>query len=290
MPAGAILIAGCGYVGCALAARLVARGERVIGLRRDASALPHGVIALAADLADRASLTLPSEIDRVVYAVAPDGSATEQYRAAYVDGLENVRAALAASGARVRRAILTTSTAVYSQDDGSWIDERSDVTPAGTAALLLEGERVVRERFEEGVTLRLAGIYGPGRDRMVRTVADGTARRPRDVRWTNRIHRDDAASALERLLDLEEPEPVYVGIDDEPCDLGALYEWVAEALGVPVPPLEDAPAARTRGGNKRCRNARLRAAGWEPVYPTFREGYRAAIDARLRDDASLRHA
>ncbi|MDQ3033141.1 MAG: NAD-dependent epimerase/dehydratase family protein, partial [Myxococcota bacterium] len=238
---GAVLIAGCGYVGAALASRLVAKGERVFGLRREAGALPEGVHAIAADLTDRASLVLPPDIDRLVYAVAPDGSSPAEYRAAYVDGLANVRDALAACGAKVRRAVLTTSTAVYAQDDRSWVDEGSDVSATGTAALLLEGERVVQDGFEQGIALRLAGIYGPGRDRMVRSVADGTARRPREPRWTNRIHRDDAASAIERLLELDAPERVYIGVDDEPTELGALYLWIADALGVPAPPLEDAP-------------------------------------------------
>jgi nucleoside-diphosphate-sugar epimerase len=275
----AILIVGCGYVGAELAARLVARGEQVFGLRRGTGALPEGVTGIAADVRDRASLAaLPAEIDRLVYAVAPGGGGSDDaYRATYVDGIANVRDALASSGARVRRAILTTSTAVYAQDDGSWVDEGSEVSAIGTAARLLEGERVVQGGFDEGIALRLAGIYGPGRDRFVRTVADGTARRPREVRWTNRIHRDDAASAIERLLEVAAPERAYVGVDDEPADLGEVLSWVAEALGVPPPPLEEAPTQRPRGGNKRCNNALLRSTGWAPSRPSFREGYREAI-------------
>lgn len=276
----AVLIAGCGYVGSALAARLAARGERVYGLRRGSGALPEGVIRIAADLADDAALrALPADVDRVVYAVSPDGSSAAQYRAAYVDGVARLARALEARGARVRRAVITTSTAVYPEDDGSWVDEGSEVATTGNGAILVEGERAARGSFREAVALRLAGIYGPGRDRIVRSVADGSARLPREVRWTNRIHRDDAACAIERLLALEAPAETYVGVDDEPSDLGAVLRWVAGALALPPPPLEDAPAARARGGNKRCRNALLRAAGWAPSYPSFREGYAAAIAA-----------
>jgi nucleoside-diphosphate-sugar epimerase len=176
--------------------------------------------------------------------------------------------------------ILTTSTAVYPQTDGSFVDERSEVRAEGTASYLLEGERIVRESWDEGIALRLAGIYGPGRDRMVRLVAEGSARRPREPAWTNRIHRDDAASALDVLLTIEHPAPTYIGVDDEPADLGTLYEWIASELGMLAPPFEDAPTARSRGGNKRCRNKLLRSAGWTPAYPSFREGYREAIAAR----------
>lgn len=245
--------------------------------------MPGGVIAIAADLRDRASLVgIPADVDRLVYAVGPDASTEDAYRAAYVEGLENVRDALAAAGARVRRAVLTTSTAVYAQDGGEWVDEASETTARGTAAVLLEAERVVQGSFEEGVAMRLAGIYGPGRDRMVRAVAEGTARLPRTPRWTNRIHRDDCAGAIERLLELPRVDPVYVGVDDEPADLGDVYRWVARQLGVAEPPLEDGLGGRARGTQKRCRNARLRATGWAPTYPTFREGYRDALAAFAR--------
>lgn len=278
----AVLIAGCGYVGGALASRLAARGERVVAIRRDASALPAGVVPLAADLRDRAALAgVPADVDRLVYAVGPDGSGEDAYRAAYVEGLSNVRDALAAAGASVRRAVLTTSTAVYAQDGGEWVDETSETTARGTAAVLLEGERIVQGSFEQGVALRLAGIYGPGRDRMVRAVAEGSARLPRTPRWTNRIHRDDAASAIERLLDLAAVAPVYVGVDDEPSDLGEVYRWVARALGVAEPPVE-AEGERGRGTQKRCKNALLRSTGWAPRYPTYREGYRDALAAYAR--------
>lgn len=276
----AILIAGAGYVGTALASRLVARGERVFGLRRNARTMPTGVTGISADLsADDGSLMLPREVDRVVYALAPGGG-EDAYRAVYVRGLENLRDALVRSGARVRRLILTTSTAVYPQTDGRFVDESSEVGHEGTARYLLEGERIVHESFEEGIALRLAGIYGPGRDRMVRLVAEGVARTPRELAWTNRIHRDDAASALEVLLEVERPRPIYIGVDDAPTDLGSVYEWIANELGMPAPPIEDSGVTRTRGGNKRCLNTLLRGAGWAPAYPSFREGYREAIDAR----------
>jgi nucleoside-diphosphate-sugar epimerase len=274
-----ILIAGCGYVGTALAQRLARQGERVLGLRRDRSALPEGILGIAADLRDRAALerALPPTIDRVVYAVAPDGPDEPAYHGAYVEQLASLLDALDAVGARLRRVVLTTSTAVYSQEDGGWVDENSPAEAGGRAARMLEGEALLRARCgDAGVVLRLAGIYGPGRDQMIRMVREGRARRPRAPRWTNRIHRDDAASAIAHLLALAEPAPIYVGVDDEPADLGEVYAWIARELGLPEPPLEDGPQ-RARGGHKRCKNARLRESGWAPSYPSFREGYRALL-------------
>ena len=90
-----ILIAGCGYVGTALALRLLDGGHEVHGLRRRASILPAGVVPIAADLADPASLgALPRKLDYVVYTAAPDGPGDNAYRAVYIDGLRNLLQAL----------------------------------------------------------------------------------------------------------------------------------------------------------------------------------------------------
>jgi nucleoside-diphosphate-sugar epimerase len=273
------LIAGCGYVGCALAVQLIARGERVIAIRRDAAKIPAGAIAISAELAELGGVQgLDASIDRVVYAASPDASDPTAYRAAYVAGLDGVIAALRRAGAPLERAVLTSSTAVYAQEDGSWIDERSPAEAEGTAAVLREAESIVQRAFATGIALRLGGIYGPGRDRMVRAVAEGTARRPAGSRWTNRIHRDDAASAIAHLLAIAAPERCYVGVDREPAELGEVYAWIAGELGLPPPPVGEGGDVR-RSGNKRARSALLVASGWSPRYPTYREGYRAAIDA-----------
>ncbi len=287
----ATLIAGYGYVGAALASRLTARGGRVIAIRRRAiSAGEAAIETLAVDLADEAALRVclseiasASDIDRLVYLASPDGSSEDAYERAYVRGLENVASALSGIGARVERAVLTTSTAVYTQEDGSWVDEDSPVDPRGNARWLLEAEASIARRFPTGVALRLAGIYGPERMRVVRSVVEGSARRPHGPRYANRIHRDDAASAIDHLLALDEPAATYLGVDDDPAELGETLAWIARELELPEPPLEAPDATRVRGGNKRCSNVRLRASGWQPSFPSYRDGYREAIErARSR--------
>jgi nucleoside-diphosphate-sugar epimerase len=124
------------------------------------------------------------------------------------------------------------------------------------------------------VVLRLGGIYGPGRDRLIREVAEGRALRPAEPLFTHRIHRDDAAGAIAHLLALERPEPVYLGVDSEPADLGAVYAWISARLGLPEPAIAPIPGeGRLARGSKRCSNARLVASGYRFAYPTFREGY-----------------
>jgi nucleoside-diphosphate-sugar epimerase len=268
-----VLVAGCGWLGTAIAEVLVAEGDRVVAVRRawrDAAPGGAGVDAIELDLA-AGPLALPRDVDAIVYAAAPDERSEGAYRRTYVVGLRNVLEALP----DVQRVVLTSSTAVYAEESGGEVDEGSPVVADGTGAILVEGERLLASR-SEGIALRLAGLYGPGRDRMVRTVRDGTARRPHRASTTNRIHRDDAARAVVHLLRLRAPDRVYVGVDDEPSDLGEVYTWLAGQLGVPVPLVGEGDS-RARGGSKRCTNGRLRASGWSPRYPSYREGYRELL-------------
>src|SRR5690606_18040854 len=186
-----VLIAGCGYVGEALARRLVARGQEVFGLRRDASGLDARIRPISADVTVPSSLEGLPSVDALVYAVSAGGRHEAAYRGAYVEGVTNVLAALERGPGLPARTVFVSSTAVYAQDDGSWVDESSPAAPErATARLLLEAERAAT-RAPSAKILRLSGLYGPGRHHLIRTVDEGQGI-ARDV-YTNRIHRDDAA-------------------------------------------------------------------------------------------------
>jgi len=157
-----VLIAGCGDVGCALGRLLVEQGHQVWGLRRNIDALPAEINPLAADLADAATLAqLPAGINVLYYTAAAAGFNDEAYRQAYVIGLRNILQALNRS--ELQRVIFVSSTAVYGQDAGEWVDESSETLPTGFSdKRLLEAEALLRESKTTGIVLRLAGIYGPG--------------------------------------------------------------------------------------------------------------------------------
>jgi nucleoside-diphosphate-sugar epimerase len=272
-----ILIAGCGYVGRALGVRVAREGAEIWGLRRSAQATElAGIRPIAADLTDPATLRdLPGDLDAVVYAASAGVSTPEAYEAAYLRGLKNLLDVVAP-----RRLVFVSSTAVYGDRQGAWTDEETPAEPDHfSGRILLEAERLTLESPAQAVVLRLGGIYGPGRERLIREVAEGRATRPAEPLYTNRIHRDDAAGAIAHLLALDRPEPVYLGVDSEPADLGAIYAWIAARLGRPEPPPAAAPGeGRLARGSKRCSNARLIAAGYRFAYPTFREGYGELVD------------
>lgn len=277
-----VLIAGCGHVGCELGRRLAAQGHRVWGLRRSPEAeLPTGVERVSADLTDPASLdALPRGVEAVVYAASAGGFSDERYRAAYVDGPRNLLALLAERGEAVRRAIFVSSTGVYGQQGGEWVDEDSPAEADHfSAAHLRGGERLFLASPFGGVVARLGGIYGPGRTRLLERVRRGEEPcGPAASLWTHRIHRDDAAGALAHLLALPDPEPLYLVVDREPVERCALLRWLAERLGAPPPPIAEHRGENERRGNKRCSSARLVASGYAFEYPTYREGYGALID------------
>ena len=271
-----VVIAGCGDLGTEAGLRFAEQGHTVIGLRRRAELLPAPIVGRSTDLR-RDVPEIPADTAVVVVALAAGSRAVDEYRATYVDGLRNVLDGIDASAADPR-VIVVSSTAVYDVADGSEVTEETPArggTP--TAAVLVEAEALLRERAPDAVLLRLSGVYGPGRERLIDEVRSGSARlAPGASPHTNRIHRDDAAAVLVHLAALPDPAPLYLGTDDEPSRLDDVLRFLADELGRPEPERGDGDA-RQAGGDKRLSNALLRSTGWTPRYPTFREGYRAVI-------------
>jgi nucleoside-diphosphate-sugar epimerase len=273
-----VLIAGCGYVGSALGAALVADGDLVFGLRRRVVSLPAGVQPIEADLAVAKTLRdLPPSLDFVIYAASPGGPDDALYRTAYVEGISRLLEALAAQKQNPKRIFLLSSTSVYGQDRGEWVDETSPTQPVDfRGKRILEAEKLLGASGQAATIVRLGGIYGPQRMSMIDRVRSGRAVVPRGgTRYTNRIHRDDCAGALRHLMRLPAPEPVYIGVDCEPADDATVFRWLSGAIGAPEPRV-DAQSGPPRA-NKRCRNDRLLASGYAFRYPTFREGYSALL-------------
>ncbi len=276
-----ILIVGCGYVGTALGERLAAEGCRVYGLRRDVASLPPSIRGVRADLSRAETLRdLPGPFDTVFYTAGSSAHTDEAYRAAYVDGLRNLLAAIGELSAPPRRVIFTSSTAVYAQTDGSWVDEDSPAEPDSfSGKRLLEAEAILAASPFETVALRLGGIYGSGRSGLIDRVRRGEGRRERNrTRYMNLIHRDDIVGALMHVMRLAQPARVYVGVDDEPQEYNALVEWIAERIGVAPPPFSDEPQTRGRAAhNRRCSNARLRTSGYTMLYRNAARGYESIL-------------
>lgn len=267
-----VLLVGCGDLGAAVGLALAERGHEVLALRRNADRVPAPLQGRSVDLTREAPLLDDLAARYVVVALTARPRTEEAYRATYVDGMGRALDALAATGHPPARAVLVSSTAVHASDDRALQDESTPARPSdGPGRMLLAAEELFHERLPHGTVLRLSGLYGGSSTRLLDQVRDGRVDDPH--RWTNRIHREDAAAAVVHLLTMADPpQRLYLGTDDEPAQLGDVAAYLAERLGAPAPPAAD-PA---RGHGKRLSNARLRATGWTPRWPSYREGYAAA--------------
>lgn len=265
-----VVLVGCGELGGDVGLRLAARGHAVLALRRRADLVPQPLQGLSVDLSRDQPDLPPLDLAYLVVALTARPRTEETYRATYVEGMTRALDALAAAGQVPRRAVLVSSTGVFGDLDPAVLaDEDTPPRPSdGPARMLLEAEQVFLDRVPGGTVLRLSGLYGHRSTRLVDQVRAGTVTDPN--RWTNRIHRDDAAAAVVHLLTRDTPpEALYVGTDDEPALLGDVAAHLAAQLGAPTPPAPDVEL----GHGKRFTNARLRASGWVPDFPTYREGY-----------------
>lgn len=272
-----LLIAGCGDVGGRLARRMLAEGWRVHGLRRDVALLPAGVLPVAADLQQEG---LPPQwpregLDYLVYSVAASEHDEAGYQRAYVDGMRHVLQWMRQCGQRPRHVLFVSSSGVYAQAQGEWVDEFSPAEAERySGRLMLEAERLLLDSGLPASVVRLTGIYGPGREWLLEQVRQGYRVVSEPPLYANRIHVDDCADLLAFLLLAAHRgtplETCYIGVDDEPAALHEVVAWLREQLGVGH--WSDEQAVR-RSGSKRCSNARARALGWRPRFPSYREGY-----------------
>ncbi|MFC5367046.1 SDR family oxidoreductase [Salinirubrum litoreum] len=290
-----VAVLGCGYVGLELGRQLSAAGHEVVGVRRSESGLAAvesaGLEAVEADVTDAESLADVPDADWVVFAASSGGRGAEAARSVYVQGLRTAIRQFGSRDERPDRLIYTSSTGVYGDHGGDWVDEETPIEPTTEKTeVLAEAERVAREVSAEygidGTVARFAGLYGPDRYRLSRYLQG-----PVTAGYLNMVHRDDAAGAVAYLLreDLLRDDVVVV-VDDEPVSKHEFADWLADECGVDRPEKRSKQERLAAGElseaaerriltSKRCSNERLRGLGYEFRYPTFREGYRDAIRA-----------
>ncbi len=276
-----LVVFGLGYTGAAIAARAVEMGWQVSGASRDPAGIraPSGVQVIGFDHAAGAL----AEATHLV-ATAPPGAQGDPVLAAH-------RAAIAAAP-QLRWAGYLSTTGVYGDRGGAWVDEATLPAPGSERSVRRVAAEQGWAQFAGRLAVdvfRVAGIYGPGRSAL-EDVRAGTARRVlRPGHLFGRIHRDDIARAVLAAAGQARPPGVRVLhlVDDEPAESAAVIEEAARLLGVeppPAVPYEQAepamsPMARSFWAESRLvANAKTKAAlGIAWLYPTYREGLRAIL-------------
>lgn len=276
-----IAIVGCGEIGVLCAQRLLAADHKVVAVRRNITTLPHWIDSEAADVTKPETLDFirRSAFDVLIYQVAASGFTEQAYRQAYVEGVAHVMQQCRGLSTRV---LFVSSTGVYHQNDGSWVDEMSETQPQKfNGQLMLEGEQRVTAH-QRGSVVRFSGIYGPGRTRLIDQARSGESGKANDG-FTNRIHVEDCAGVLSHLVGLsakESLQPVYLASDSSPALRSEVFGFLAAEMGVMSKvdsSASELPAKRI-AGSKRCSNRQLLASGFEFAYPDYRSGYRQVLN------------
>lgn len=279
-----VLIVGCGNIGQGLAEVLIAEGHQVSGIKRKPLARQSpGLELIVADITVADQLKgLPTDFDQVVLILTPDSRDEDSYRRVYLHGINNLLAHFSSAAIQekpVPACLFVSSTSVYGQNAGQWVDEDSETEPtSATAKILLQAENNVLAHSPKNTIVRFSGIYGPGREGLIRQVQSGAPVQYEPPYYTNRIHQDDCVGVLAWLLKQSFAgtaiDNIYLASDDEPAAIKEVSDWLAEKLNC------TAPAAKQIANpaqNKRCANQRLRAQGCKLRFASYRQGYAALL-------------
>ncbi len=285
-----LLWLGCG----SLAAEFASLPERqaytqALGVRRRPERIAAGFEALAADFNQPGSLApilAGGRCSHIVVSLTPGERSDAGYQRGYVAASATIIAELQAAGVAPERVVFVSSTSVYGQSDGEWVDESSVAEPDGFAGQrLLEAEALWRQSGLPVVCVRFSGIYGPGRNRLLQQVLQGQGGVKAPPVYTNRIHQHDCARVIAHLLASHEVPELLIGTDSCPAPQWEVKSWLAEALGQRLAKLPPLLASAGPSASKRLSNKRLLAMGIELQYPSYREGYPAIIDAFIAGGA-----
>jgi nucleoside-diphosphate-sugar epimerase len=219
----------------------------------------------------------------VIYCLTPSSYDEQGYRNAYVKGLNHLIDALA--GQTLKRLIFISSTSVYSQDDDSWVDETSPASPLRfSGKQILGGEQIALNSGQPATVVRFSGIYGPTRQRFLAEVIEGRINPQSPAPFSNRIHENDAANAVEHLAQMalsgQTLQDLYIASDCKPVRLDEVVAWVRQQTPSAAP-LKDARKGG-RASSKQCSNQRLLNTGFQFRYPDFKAGYLSIIENRDR--------
>jgi nucleoside-diphosphate-sugar epimerase len=287
MKTSSVLIVGCGDVGIRTGTLLVEQGWSVTGVRRNSAKLPAGFAAQAANYTQPGSLDFMARLrpDFVLATFNPTDRSLAGYKAGFRTAMGNLMAGLGPH--RPRHILMASSTRVFAEAHGGWVDEGSALAVDDPWALeIIAAEQLLLGSGHPASVVRFAGIYGIPGGRLLSRIRRGELCPPKPESYTNRIHREDCAGFLAHLLRLAEAGktllPVYIAVDDQPAPRYEVESWLAREMGLEdqlagQPAAGDEPTRHNTAGHKRCRNKALRDSGYRLLYPEYKSGYRALL-------------
>ena len=291
-----VLFAGCGDIGVRAIRTLLDNSLydhwETLAMRRKPSALPSDIEAIQGDLCDSEnflSILDNSNIDVIVVTLTPDSMSDQGYLDSYVNGANVLKSTIKKLSYRPQLIIWVSSTGVYGQSCGEWVDESSVASSRSyRGKRLLEAENLVKSISKELVTnnstliksvvVRFSGIYGPGRGRLLNQIKKGNIASKHPVSWTNRIHVVDCAGIIIHIIDLysqkKDISNLYIGTDNQPVPAYEIQSWLANHMRVKIEENNEIPKnTDNKNVNRRCNNKLIKDSGYNFIFPDFKKGY-----------------
>ena len=276
-----ILIVGCGAIGSKLATEISANGHKVTGLKRTPPTISDGWNYFLADISNASDLVgLPTDFDQIFFIVSTGQRGPENYRKIYQTGLTNLCNHFA-NNPIPPHWIFVSSSSVYGQSQGEWVDENSVVEPVSPSSKSIRtAEQQLLRSCPDSVIVRFTGIYGAGRNRLIKMAKTSPAIQNHPPYYTNRIHEQDCIGVLKFLLNQrlsgKHLESYYLATDDHPVPQWEVISWLTQQMGVPAPTIKTVDNQIAM--NKRCSNKKLKALGYHFKYPSYRDGYKEMLN------------
>jgi len=274
-----ILFIGCGDI-AQRAANIVADSHQCFGLRRNPNQLPSYITPISANAADtQEMLSITSQgFDIWIATLTPAEFTKQAYKQAYLAVAQSIVETIAVLPNPPKLIVWVSSTSVYGDCAGEWVDETTEANPVTfSGEILLQAEQVIKELTCCNTIVRFSGIYGPGRTRLIDQVRSGKGRPQTPQQWSNRIHADDCGAVLAHLIDLfasgKPIEQVYLASDSQPVTQHEIRHWLAERLSVDL--IDETVAT---GPARRCSNRLLLESGFSFRYPSYKQGYTALLE------------
>jgi len=270
------LLIGCGDLGQRLAKNLFQMGQEVHSMRRRAEQLPGWMNPITQDLLQLKNPERLEGFDWIYLILAPTEHSLKTYQKTYLEGCQHLAQLLCQMRTLPQRVVYVSSTRVYAQANGEWVDEQSPVNASDEKSeVLIQAEQVIQALPIAKTIIRFSGLYDPLQAYLVQAIRQKQVFSDVSA-YTNRIHRDDASRFLAYLHSLAQPESLYLATDSEPVLKQAYLEWLAKALKETIhfKPEQNKPSPK----GKKCANQRMLSTGFKLLYPSYREGYQSLLE------------
>ena len=282
-----VLFIGCGDI-AQRAFKLIADRFYCCGIRRNPHKVHSSINVITADASDAQQLleVASQGFDIWVATITPTGYSRDAYKESYLAVAQSIADTVDALPHPPKLIIWVSSTSVYGDNNGQWVDEATKPNPATfSAKILLQAEKIIQNLSCSSTVVRFSGIYGPGRTRLLKQVQEGKGRLKTPEQWSNRIHADDCGGVLAHLIDFfatDKPmEQVYLASDSEPVTQHDIRKWIASCLSIDL--IEEPVDI---GQVRRCSNRLLLRSGFNFKYASYKEGYAALIEDQKKNGST----